>query len=110
MGRKFLVCRVMALSILVLSTFATGAQAGWWGFRGGHFNDTGGIIPWSPDLRGHFLEIAESECERWNKVAILINVTPRYGDYVGFVCVFPRWYDPRKARLEPPVLVLRSRD
>jgi hypothetical protein len=96
MRRRTLLATVLAVPLLATSLLATSAQASWWGFRGGHTNDTGGIFPWSPDLRGHYREIAAGECARWNKIAIVTSVHPRYGDYVAFVCRFPRGYDPRR--------------
>jgi hypothetical protein len=81
---------------LALPLLATEAQASWWGFRDGHTNDTGGIFPWSPDLVGHYHEIAASECARWNKVGVVTSVHAHYGDYVAFVCRWPRHYDPRR--------------
>jgi hypothetical protein len=87
------------VAAFVLPLLATTAQASWFGFRGGHTNDTGGIFPWSPDLRGHYHEIAAAECARWDKIAIVTSVHPHYGDYVAFECRFPRHYDPRKEAL-----------
>jgi len=94
-------CRSLLAAILALPLLATAAQAGLWGFRGGHTNDTGGIFPWSPDLVGHYREIAAAECARWDKVAIVTSVHARYGDYVAFECRWPRRYDPRKGRYGP---------
>ncbi len=87
--------RSMLAAAAALPLLASGAQAGWWGFRG-HTNDTGGIIAWSPEIAGRYREIAAAECARWNKLAIVTSVHPVYGDYVDFVCVWPRDYDPRK--------------
>lgn len=81
---------------IALPLLASGAQAGFIDVWGGHSNDTGGIIPWSPQVP--YRDIAAGTCARWNKVAIITSVERRYGDYVGFACVYPRGYDPRKAR------------
>jgi hypothetical protein len=94
-------CRSLLAAALALPLLATAAQASWWGFRDGHTNGTGGIFPWSPDLVGHYREIAAGECARWNKVAIVTSVHPRYGDYVAFVCRWPRGYDPRRGNFGP---------
>jgi hypothetical protein len=96
MRRRSLLAAAVALPLL-----ATAAQAGLWGFRGGHTNDIGGIFPWSPDLVGHYREIAAAECAHWNKIGIVTSVHARYGDYVTFVCVWPRGYDPRKGHFAP---------
>ena len=90
MGRKFLLAAVLTVPFL-----ATGAQAGIWGW-GGHSNDTGGIIPWTPETAPIYREIAARQCARWDKLAVITSVHPVYGDYVGYTCVFPREYDPRK--------------
>jgi hypothetical protein len=86
-------------ALLCVPFFAAGAQAGILaGIWGGHSNDTGGIIPWSPAIAYTYRDIAAAECARWNKFAIITSVHRVYGDYVGFACYFPRGYDPRKAR------------
>jgi hypothetical protein len=72
---------------------AAPAGAGWFDAIKG--NDTGGIIPWdAPDYRG----VAATHCGTYGKYALITSVARRYGDYTGFVCVFPRDYDPVKAR------------
>ncbi len=86
---------IMLAATAALLSLSCGAQAGWWGIRG-HSNDTGGIIAWSPEIADHYREIAAAECARWNKLAIVTSVHPVYGDYVDFVCLWPRDYDPRK--------------
>src|SRR5258708_32575801 len=61
-------------------------------------NDTGGIIPWSPQLRAYgYHEAAQAHCNGYHRVARVTSVHARYGDYVGFACEFPRGYDPVKA-------------
>ena len=90
-------CKSLLAAAVALPLLAAGAQAGIFGIWGGHSNDTGGIIPWSPEIAHTYREIAAAECARWNKVAIITSVHPVYGDYVGFRCIHPRGYDPRKA-------------
>jgi hypothetical protein len=89
---------VLAAAI-ALPLLASGAQAGFIGVWGGHSNDTGGIIPWSPEIATTYRDIAAERCARWDKVAIITSVQRVYGDYIGYTCVFPRHYDPRKAWL-----------
>ena len=82
---------LFALSIACL---ASSANAGWYGEYG---NDTGGIIPWTPEVRDIYKDVAAGHCAQYNKVARITSVHPWYGDYIGFVCAFPRGYDPEKA-------------
>jgi hypothetical protein len=51
-------------------------------------NDTGGIIPWSPDNQRMALSIASDLCARYNKYARITSVHPQWGDYIGFSCVW----------------------
>ena len=84
--RTRLLFAAFAASLLVST-----AQAGSYGIRG---NDTGGIIPYSPDLEGAFLDVAALHCARYKKLARITSINRRYGEYVGFACAFDRHYDP----------------
>ncbi len=53
-------------------------------------NDTGGIIAWSPEAQRHRHAIAGDHCARYGKVHRITSVAPRYGDYIGFACYWPR--------------------
>jgi hypothetical protein len=90
-------CKSLLAAALALPFLAAGAQAGFLGVWGIQANDTGGIIPWNPETAHTYRYIAAAECARWDKVAYITSVHRVYGDYVGFVCHFPRRYDPRKA-------------
>ena len=82
---------------LAVSLFITVAHAEVWSVYGINGNDTGGIIPWSPALRGYgYREAAQHHCGGYRKLARITSVHARYGDYVGFACEFPRGYDPVK--------------
>ncbi|MBI3435391.1 MAG: hypothetical protein HY056_09990 [Proteobacteria bacterium] len=85
----------VAIAILALGTSCLPAQAWWTGARG---NDIGGIIAWSPSIAHSYRDIAAAHCAHWNKVAVITSVRRGYGDYVGFMCRFPRGYDPVKNR------------
>jgi hypothetical protein len=65
-------------------------------------NDTGGIIQWTPAIEHSYREIAVAHCARWSRYAGISGVHRIYGDYIGFVCVYDRRFDPRKAGLPPP--------
>jgi hypothetical protein len=54
-------------------------------------NDTGGIIPYSPDLRNVYREMARAHCARWGRLSHITSVHPRYGDYISFVCIDKPW-------------------
>ena len=53
-------------------------------------NDTGGIIAWSPGAQDFRHEIAAEHCGYYRKLHRIRSVTPRYGEYIGFDCYFPR--------------------
>ena len=61
-------------------------------------NDTGGIIPWSPQAELDRFAIAGDHCARYSKIAHITSVHRQYGDYIGFVCQFPPGYDPERMR------------
>jgi hypothetical protein len=82
---------VAAISLMLVS----GASA-WndilnsvWGPKG---NDTGGIIPWSPENERASFDIASAQCARWNKFPIATSISRRPGDYIAYKCV---WDQPR---------------
>lgn len=88
---------VLAAAIL-LSTVP--ASAGPFVLIGVVGNDTGGIIPWSPETHRQRHAIAAAHCARYFKYARITSVHAQYGDYIGFVC---RW------RIPGTVVVTRSR-
>jgi hypothetical protein len=51
-------------------------------------NDTGGIIPWSPENQRNAVTIASELCARYNKYARITSVHATFGDYIGFSCVW----------------------
>jgi hypothetical protein len=54
-------------------------------------NDTGGIIPWTPENHRLRHAIASAYCARYSKYAVITSVHAQYGDYIGFAC---RWRIP----------------
>ena len=56
-----------------------------WGSKG---NDTGGIIPWSPENEKNAFAIAESNCKFWNKYPVATSISRVPGDYIGYTCVW----------------------
>ena len=57
-------------------------------------NDTGGIIPWSPENERAALAIAQANCAPHDKYAVIYSVSRRYGDYITYRCRF----DPPRHR------------
>lgn len=51
-------------------------------------NDTGGIIPWTPDSQRAAFAIASEQCAHYNKYARITSVHAAPGDYIGFRCVW----------------------
>jgi hypothetical protein len=58
-------------------------------------NDTGGIIPWSPETEINALVMAQNHCGRFNMYAVITSVHREYGDYVAFTC---QWNEPPRHR------------
>lgn len=76
------------LSAALVLTVSSGASAWVFGPKG---NDTGGIIPWSPEAEIHALEIADRMCAASNwtpKRARITSMRRVYGDYIVYECVF----------------------
>jgi hypothetical protein len=64
-----------------------------WGSKG---NDTGGIIPWTPENERTSFEIATAQCARWNKFPVATSINRVPGDYIAYKCVW-----------DPPVVATR---
>lgn len=60
------------------------------GIYGPKGNDIGGIIPWSPEAEQSALDIAQSNCSRFNKYAHITSIHRVYGDYISYAC----WWKP----------------
>jgi len=58
-------------------------------------NDTGGIIPWSPEAVANALDVAQANCSQFNKYAVITSVHRVYGDYIAYACW---WHPPRGKR------------
>ena len=54
-------------------------------------NDTGGIIPYSPDVEPIYHDIAAAHCARWFRLSRVTSVHRQYGDYISFVCIDKPW-------------------
>ncbi len=60
------------------------------GVSGPKGNDTGGIIPWSPENERQALWLADNNCRAYSKYARISSINRNYGDYIGYVCLFER--------------------
>jgi hypothetical protein len=83
-------CGPSPLAILGLGLLMS-ACAGVYGLKS---NDTGGIIPWTPENQASAFAIASERCARYNKYARINSVRARYGDYIGFSCVWSPYARP----------------
>jgi len=78
---------VAALSLMLTS----GANAwndilnGVWGPKG---NDTGGIIPWTPENELNAFDIATAQCARWYKFPVATSILRMPGNYIAYKCVW----------------------
>lgn len=79
--------RKRALLLVVLG-LTLASCVGVYGPKG---NDTGGIIPWSPEAERDALDIAQSNCSHFNKYAAITSIHRVYGDYIAYAC----WWHPR---------------
>jgi hypothetical protein len=65
------------------------------GVHGPTGNYSGGIIPWSPVAERGALDIAQSNCGRFNEYAVITSIHREYGDYITYEC---QWEPPRRIR------------
>jgi hypothetical protein len=79
--------RSVPLAIAVLAWFiGVGAPV--------HGNDTGGIIPWSPENEVRAPALASAHCARYKKYARATSIVRQYGYYIGFECVWSPFVRP----------------
>jgi len=85
MGRLAIAIPVLGIALLA------GGCAGVYGVAS---NDTGGIIPWTPEKQAMAYSIASDRCARYGKLARMTSMNRRPGDYIGFRCVWSRTARP----------------
>jgi hypothetical protein len=83
-----LVALIVALTLSAGRVAVAGAIGPWPWITG---NDTGGIFPYSPDIKHTYKQIAADYCASWGRLSHVTSVRRRYGDYVGFVCIDKPW-------------------
>ena len=81
--------RSTIFALLLLGAGISAAQAQAFVIRG---NDTGGIIPWSPENELVAVAAAGGHCGGYGKLARITSVYREYGQYIAFSCAFPRGY------------------
>jgi hypothetical protein len=79
---------VAAVLVVTLGAATAAISEPWPSISG---NDTGGIIPYAPNLEGVYPQIARDYCASWGRLAHVTSVHRRYGDYISFVCIDKPW-------------------
>lgn len=69
--------------LLAIVALTLGGCVGVYGAKG---NDSGGIIPWSPEAEASAHDIAQRNCAWSNQYAVITSVHREYGDYIGYRC------------------------
>jgi hypothetical protein len=82
--------RLLAIAALMLGMLCAPVRAdyGPYGLVG---NDTGGIIPWSPDNERMAFQLAQENCGYYNKYAVPTSIHRVPGDFIAYKCV---WESP----------------
>lgn len=75
-------------SVIVMSAGLAGCGVGP-GLTG---NDSGGIIPWTPENQAMARDWAVEHCARYGKIAHVQPIWRRYGQYISFTCQFQHSY------------------
>jgi len=96
---------IRALIAAGVMSVAVVSQAGAWNdltnsVIGHKSNDTGGIIPWSPENEKNAFEIADANCRWHNKYPVATSIHRVPGDYIAYKCV---WDPPGQPRVRSHV-------
>ena len=78
----------VAVSAALLGQAAAQGPGPAFGVYGPKGNDTGGIIPWSPDNEQMAQMIAQENCGFYNKYALPNSIHRVPGDYITYKCVW----------------------
>ena len=73
------------LVVLAAACATALASCGIYGPKG---NDTGGVIPWSPENELMMQMLAQDACGYYGKLAVIINIHRVYGDFISYECRF----------------------
>jgi len=85
MNRTLIAAAAFSLLLAPCASALDNPLAGVWGSKG---NDTGGIIPWTPENEKNAFEIASNNCRFWNKYPVATSIHRVPGDYIGYKCVW----------------------
>lgn len=73
---------------VVVAAACAAALASCSGIYGPKGNDTGGVIPWSPENEGMAMMLATENCTYYNKYAVITTIHRVYGDFITYECRF----------------------
>ena len=90
--------RMLASAVILHAVMALGSPTFAAPGMGVTGNDTGGIMPRTPETARHYKQIAVAHCARWHRYAGISSIHHVAGDYIGFRCIYDRRYDPRRQR------------
>jgi len=82
---------VVALGLALAGQAAAMGPGPAFGVYGPKGNDTGGIIPWSPDNERMAFQLAQENCGYYNKYAVPTSIHRVPGDFIAYKCV---WESP----------------
>ncbi len=82
------------LLVFVLASLSAGCASP--GITG---NETGGIIPWSPENERAAFNLSDAHCGQYGMMAKVTSVYRQPGHYIAFACVLPRGYIARDRTL-----------
>ena len=89
-------CMLLTVVLLALAVSVGGRMAQAGAFSAGPWldqvfpwgNDTGGIIPYSPEYKAAtYRAMAADYCAHYGRLSQVTSIHRSYGDYVGFVCM-----------------------
>jgi hypothetical protein len=95
----------LGMKLLPLALTLVVASCGVYGPKG---NDTGGIIPWSPEAEYAAMAIAHDNCARFGKHPRITSIRRNYGDYIAYVCVFDRGPYVVRSTIERAVISVKN--
>ena len=92
MIRKLVVAAAVSVALVSQAGAWNDLSNSVWGHKS---NDTGGIIPWTPENEKNAFAIAEANCRSHNKYPMATSIHRVPGDYMAYKCV---WEPPRRLR------------